>query len=77
MYSARHLRRNAECFTCEGYGNPYTTPEYAAYCQRLGIEKAVHRVDWAFTMDQYEEANYWPKLKTGADVLMSLPAEAF
>lgn len=60
------LRRNAECFTCEGYGNPYTTPEYAAYCQRLGIEKAVHRVDWAFTMDQYEEANYWPKLKTGA-----------
>lgn len=55
------------CFTCEGYGNPYITPEYQAYCKRLGIPEAVHHIDWAFTMDQYEEANYWPALKTGAD----------
>ena len=61
------LYKNAECFTCEGYGNPYITTEYKDYCQRLGIEKAVHKVEWAFTMDQYEEANYWPKLKTGAE----------
>lgn len=53
-------------FSCEGYGNPYLTPEYKAYLQRYHLEPARTKVEWAFTMDQYEEANYWPELKTGA-----------
>ncbi len=38
---------------CEGlspafYGNPYITPEYAAYVERLGLPKATHRIDKLF-----------------------------
>ncbi len=53
----------SEGFTCEGYGNPYLTEEYKAYCEKNNLPHATHKIEVDFTGERVRPA--FPELKEG------------
>lgn len=58
---------HAEGFSMEGYGNPYQTKEYEEYLERYHLPRAKHHIERVFHTKDFDELNYFPKLKEGAD----------
>ena len=58
------LEHDCEGFSPSGYGNPYITPEYDEYLQRLGLPKATHRIDRLFWHN--DTHTMFPGLQEGA-----------
>ncbi|MGE4584860.1 MAG: sulfatase-like hydrolase/transferase [Sphaerochaeta sp.] len=53
----------AKGFSPSGYGNPYTSEAYAAYCKELGIAEASHTIDTKFW--NADTARHFPDLYEG------------
>lgn len=56
---------HAEGFSLEGYGNPYQSKEYKDYLERYQLPQARHQIEWVFHTLDFDELNYFPKLKEG------------
>ncbi len=56
-----------EGFSHTSYGNPYITEEYQAYLQKNNLPPARHRIDFAFTTDDYIKQGYFPGLEEGVE----------
>ncbi len=57
---------HADGFSIGGYGNPYNTPEYAAYLKRKGLPRATHMIETVLAPAHYGKNRYFQKLKEGA-----------
>ncbi len=58
---------HADGFSIGGYGNPYNTPEYAAYLKRKGLPRASHRIETVLAPAHYQKNRYFQKLKEGEE----------
>lgn len=54
-------------FSQQGYGNPYNTPAYAAYCKKRGLPRATHRIEMAFPHDGMMHYPGFRKMIPGAE----------
>lgn len=54
-------------FSQSGYGNPYNTPDYRAYCKKRGLPRARHLIKRAFTNPGYKGYRKFKKLVPGAE----------
>lgn len=55
----------AKGFSLPGYGNPYTTKEYAQYCSQLGLSGAFHSIENVFWNS--DTKRHFPLLYEGND----------
>lgn len=54
-------------FSQSGYGNPYNTPEYAAYLKRKNLPRATHRIERVIRQESFVRGKYFKGLEEGAD----------
>lgn len=54
-------------FSQSGYGNPYNTPEYEAYCKKHGLPRARHRIERAFVNHGFKSYRHFAKMVPGAE----------
>lgn len=53
-------------FSQSGYGNPYNTPDYAAYCKKHSLPRAAHRIEMAFSHSGYKAYRSFKDMVPGA-----------
>lgn len=58
---------HCEGFSRTDYANPYITPEYADYCARYNLPKAVHHIEKMLTIPHFKDDGFFLKLREGAD----------
>ncbi|MEG0169054.1 sulfatase-like hydrolase/transferase [Anaerorhabdus sp.] len=57
--------QHCEGFSCDGYGNPYTSETYKKYLERYNLPMAEHFIEWHCCSDRLFAEGHFPKIKVG------------